>query len=107
MPSRIFVGVQGRGQIVLPSDIRRRHHLDEAGAQVEVIEREDGVIELRPHLPRPADQAWFWEPDWQRGERAVDAHMARGEVMVSEDVDQFLDALDKVRARPAAKPQRS
>lgn len=55
-----YVGLQSRGLIALPSDLRRRLHLDDPGARVEVLERDDGVVELRPALPVPADQLWFW-----------------------------------------------
>jgi bifunctional DNA-binding transcriptional regulator/antitoxin component of YhaV-PrlF toxin-antitoxin module len=99
MSQRSFVGVRGRGEIVLPADLRRRHHLDRPGAQVEVVERDDGVIELRPQVPVPADQAWFWTREWQLGERRVDEHVASGEVQVSVDADQFLRDLDAVRTR--------
>ena len=54
-----YVGVQGRGVVALPAEVRRRLHLDQPGAQVEITEREDGVLELRPSLPIPADQHWF------------------------------------------------
>jgi bifunctional DNA-binding transcriptional regulator/antitoxin component of YhaV-PrlF toxin-antitoxin module len=94
-----FVGVRGRGEIVLPADVRRRHQLDRPGAQVEVVEREDGVIELRPQVSVPADQAWFWTPEWQRGERRVDEHIAGGEVEISKDSDQFLRDIDAARPR--------
>ncbi|OPX12771.1 hypothetical protein B1790_02465 [Mycobacterium sp. AT1] len=50
------VAVQPRGIVALPADLRRRLHLDESGAQVEITEREDGVVELRPAPPVPADQ---------------------------------------------------
>jgi bifunctional DNA-binding transcriptional regulator/antitoxin component of YhaV-PrlF toxin-antitoxin module len=66
-----FVGVRGRGEIVLPADVRRRHRLDQPGAQVEVVEREDGVIELHPQVSVPADQAWFWTEAWQQGNAAL------------------------------------
>ena len=46
-----FLNVQGRGTIALPPEIRRRYGLDAPGAQVELREREDGVLELRPCLP--------------------------------------------------------
>ncbi|MGI8903375.1 MAG: AbrB/MazE/SpoVT family DNA-binding domain-containing protein [Solirubrobacteraceae bacterium] len=47
-----FVAVAGsRGSITLPADLRRRYHLDEPGAQVQVIGRPDGVIELHPLAP--------------------------------------------------------
>src|SRR5674476_1327883 len=54
-----YVGLQSRGLIALPTELRRRMHLDEPGAQVEILERDDGVVELRAALPVPADQAWF------------------------------------------------
>ncbi|HEV2036161.1 MAG TPA: AbrB/MazE/SpoVT family DNA-binding domain-containing protein [Candidatus Dormibacteraeota bacterium] len=95
-----FVGVRGRGEIVLPADVRRRHQLDQPGAQVEVVEREDGVIELRPQVSVPADQAWFWTRSWQEGERRVDEHVAAGEVEVSADADQFLRDIDAARRKP-------
>ncbi|MGH3184682.1 MAG: AbrB/MazE/SpoVT family DNA-binding domain-containing protein, partial [Streptosporangiaceae bacterium] len=54
-----------RGSITLPAEVRHRHHLDQPGAQVEIVERDDGVIELHPLLPHRADQAWFWTKRWQ------------------------------------------
>lgn len=45
---------------------------------MELTERDDGVLELRPVLPVPADQAWFWTEHWQQREREVDGHMAAG-----------------------------
>lgn len=54
------VSVQRRGVIALPSALRERYLLDEPGAQVEVTERPDGVIELRPTVPVAATDAWFW-----------------------------------------------
>ena len=91
-----YVGLQSRGLIALPSELRRRMHLDEPGAQVEILERDDGVLELRAALPVPANQAWFWTEQWQRREREVDEHVARSEVTVHESTDDFLSHLDKL-----------
>ena len=96
-----YVGVQSRGVIALPAEVRRRLHLDEAGAQVELVERPDGVLELRPSLPVPADQRWFWTQRWQERERAVDAHVSAGEVAVHESSDAFLEHLDALRDETA------
>ena len=95
-----YLGIQSRGTIALPADLRRRHKLDEPGAQVQVTERDDGVIELRPVLPVPADQRWFWTDRWQAAEREVDAHVARGEITRHEDTDAFLAHLDAVESTP-------
>ncbi len=32
--------------------------------------------------PTPADQAWFWAPQWQAGEREADAEIAAGGLRV-------------------------
>jgi len=93
-----FVTVQSRGVLALPADVRARHGLDAPGAQVEVIEREDGVIELHPHIAVRADQAWFWFDRWQRMEREVDEQVARGETRRFETSDDFLSSLDRVES---------
>jgi hypothetical protein len=61
---------------------------------MEITEREDGVIELRPTVPVPAEQAWFWTDRWQRREREVDAYVAAGVVSSHESTDDFLSSLD-------------
>ena len=91
-----FVTVQSRGTLALPADIRRRHHLDEAGAQVEVVEREDGVIELHPQVAIPADQTWFWTARAQAREHEVDAYVQAGDVTTFESEDDFLSHLDSL-----------
>lgn len=98
MAFRGYVAVQTRGVVALPAEVRRRLHLDEPGAQVEIIEREDGVLELRPSLPIPADQRWFWADRWQQRERDVDAHVTAGEVTVHQDGDALLSHLDELDA---------
>lgn len=96
-----FVAVQAHGVVALPAEVCQRLHLDESGAQVEITEREDGVLELRPSLPIPADQRWFWQDRWQRREMEVDAHLAAGEIAVHGDGDTFLDHLDQLDAQDA------
>ena len=84
-----FLQLQSRGVLNLPADVRRRHGLDTPGAHVELVEREDGVLELRPRVSVPADQAWFWTKRWQRMEREVDEAVARGEVITHESAEEF------------------
>ncbi len=88
-----FVSVQSRGLVALPSALRKRYRLDEPGAQIEITERPDGVLELRPTVAVPAHESWFWDARWQQGEREVDAHVAAGEVTVTDGVEEFLDSL--------------
>ena len=89
-----FLTVQGRGTVALPPALRARYQLDTPGAQVELTERADGVLELRPVVPVPASEAWFWEDRWQAGERHVDELVAAGQVTVFAGPDEFMDDLD-------------
>jgi AbrB family looped-hinge helix DNA binding protein len=85
--------VQSRGLIALPAAVRRHLGLDQPGAQVEVIEREGEVV-LRPYLPVPADQAWFWAERWQRMEHEADEAVATGRVTVVDGAEAMLGDLD-------------
>jgi len=95
MEGKTFITkVQKRGVLNLPAALRRRHHLDEAGAQVEILERDDGVIELRPQLAIPADQRWFWTQRWQNMEREADADITAGRIERFDSAEDFIADLD-------------
>ena len=94
MAHEIHIAMQQRGVLTLPADLRKRHHLDKPGAQVRVVERADGVIELHPELPVPADQVWFWSDRWQRMERQADADISNDRVATFDDVEDLLADLE-------------
>lgn len=50
-----------------------------------------GIIEG----PLDPDQAWFWTPEWQRGEREADADIAAGRGTRYNSDEEFLAALDE------------
>lgn len=89
------VALQARGTLALPTELRKRYHLDDPGAQVRVVERDDGVIELHPLASVPANQRWFWTERWQRMEREADEDITAGRVRSYDDVDDLLAALDE------------
>ncbi|GIE30031.1 hypothetical protein Ait01nite_030760 [Actinoplanes italicus] len=89
-----FVSVQSRGTVALPPVLRKRYGLDKPGSQVEITERSDGVLELRPAIAVPASQAWFWAESWQEGERRADADIAAGRTTTYDNVEGFMDSLD-------------
>ena len=80
--------------MALPADLRRRLRLDRDNAQVQLIEHEDGRLELRPVVTVPADQAWFWTERWQAMERQADAEVAAGKSTVVEGTDELIAHLD-------------
>ena len=89
-----FVTVQSRGTVALPVDLRRRLHLDEPGAQIQIVEQDDGRVEIRPVLPVPAEQRWFWTARWQAMEREVDEHVAAGRIAVVDGPNALFERLD-------------
>ncbi len=84
--------VRGKGQITIPSDIRRAAGLEE-GDLVEVELTADGIL-LRPFKVIDATQAWFWDPSWQAGEREAEADARAGRSRVFATPDEFVASLD-------------
>jgi AbrB family looped-hinge helix DNA binding protein len=66
-------------QISIPKEIRDRLRIEE-GDFVDVSER-DGEIIMTPKKLINADQAWFWTPEWQAGEREVDEDIKAGRLI--------------------------
>ena len=97
---RGYAAVQGRGAVALPPELRRKYRLDEPGAQLEIIERDDGVIELRPTLPVPVDDLWFWSEGHQTAEREAEDDLATGRFHTFDDADSFLADLESLAADP-------
>lgn len=85
--------VRGKGQITIPSEIRKAARLEE-GDPVEVELVEGGIL-LRPLKLIDATQAWFWQPEWQAGEREAAADLAAGRSRVFESSEAFLGSLDE------------
>ncbi len=45
--------------------------------------------------PIDPDQAWFWTPQWQAGEREADADIAAGRTTRYDSDEEFMAALDE------------
>jgi AbrB family looped-hinge helix DNA binding protein len=63
-------------QVSIPKRVREALGLEE-GDFIEVEER-DGTIVMQPKKLIDADQAWFWTPEWQKGEREAEEDMRAG-----------------------------
>jgi len=93
----LYIGLQSRGVFALPADVRKRHRLDEPGAQLRVVERDDGVIELHPQLAIPAEQAWFWSERWQSMETEASADIGAGRLTRHASGEELLEHLGGLR----------
>lgn len=67
-----------KNQLTLPERIRKALHA-QAGDELSFDVREDGTVLVRALRSIPADQAWFWDEDWQSGEREADSELVNGE----------------------------
>ena len=86
-----LVRMNNRGNVTIPKDLRQGIAEDDL---LEVVRREDGVIELRPQATVDASQRWFWSERWQRMEREADEDVAAGRFKVFDSADDFLAHLD-------------
>jgi len=87
--------IDKRGTLVLPPAMRQGINL------VEIEQRPDGVIELRPKAVIDQSQTWFWSARWQAMEREVDAAIVAGHVQRFDDDEALIAALDDAaRANP-------
>jgi bifunctional DNA-binding transcriptional regulator/antitoxin component of YhaV-PrlF toxin-antitoxin module len=93
-----YLAIQGRGTVALPPELRRKYRLDQAGAQVEITERDDGVIELRPALPVPVDEMWFWSEGHQHAEREAEDDLTAGRYRDFGDGESFLADLEALHS---------
>lgn len=75
----------------LPEDVVRR--IESGGPVTLVVIRENGRLEAREIDP---EQAWFWTPEWQEGEREADAELAAGQGTTYYSDEEFLQHLDSV-----------
>jgi hypothetical protein len=93
MSEPFYLGLQRRGVLALPPSLRKQLHLDQPGAQVEVLVRADGVVELRPHVAIPGDQAWVWSESWQSQLKESLSDLKAGRVVTHASDQDFLDSL--------------
>jgi antitoxin PrlF len=86
--------VRQKGQVTLPREVREALHIGD-GDQIRFNIGEDGQVTLEGLAVIPADQRWFWTPEWQAGEREASEQIAAGKGQVFHDLDEMFEALEK------------
>jgi AbrB family looped-hinge helix DNA binding protein len=86
--------VRPKAQLTLPSEVRDALHVGE-GDEVEFTITDAGQVLLRGMTSVPTDQRWFWEPEWQAGEREASEQIKAGDVEVFEDIDAMFASLNE------------
>ena len=90
---KLSTTVRDKGQITIPYEIRQAAHL-EVGDSVEVYMTADGIL-LRPRKTIDSTQAWFWDANWQAGEREASSDIAHGRLRTFDNGTDFLAELEK------------
>ena len=96
--TRIKAQLRDKGQLTLPSEVRRALHV-ESGDDVEFVVHYDpeqhGVmyVQVQGLKTIPADQAWFWTEEWQAGEREASEEAAAGKGTVYGSPEEMFAAL--------------
>jgi len=62
-----------KNRVTLPPEM-----IPEGVSRFDVEKTDDGRIILTPLLEIPANQAWFWSPKWQEGEKEASADIKAG-----------------------------
>lgn len=77
--------------LTVPRDIADRMRLAEGDEFI--VTEEQGRIVLTPALSIPADQAWFWSPEWQAMVAEAEADRLAGNSARYASEDEFLASL--------------
>jgi antitoxin PrlF len=81
--------------LVLPEKIRQAAGLTEGDVvYLEVIDEGEAGLHVRLGKIDP-DQAWFWTPEWQAGERQADEDYAVGRFTRYYSDEEFLASLEQ------------
>ncbi|MCP2165835.1 AbrB/MazE/SpoVT family DNA-binding domain-containing protein [Goodfellowiella coeruleoviolacea] len=94
MASQHRAKLRNKGQLTLPGPVRQALHVTEDD-EVEFTITDSGDVLLRGLTTIPADQRWFWTPEWQAGEREASEQIAAGDVTFHENVDEMFDYLKR------------
>ncbi|NPV53935.1 MAG: AbrB/MazE/SpoVT family DNA-binding domain-containing protein [Firmicutes bacterium] len=87
------IQIQKRFLVRIPPDVRKELGLKE-GDHLEA-RVEGGRLVLVPMKTLPADQAWFWTEEWQKGEREADEDIRLGRVIKCKSVNDLVRELER------------
>jgi len=75
-----IVKVGERGTITIPAAVRKMAGISPGDVLRVAMSTETGTVTLTPQVTIDRDQAWYWTPEWQKGEREADEDIAAGRV---------------------------
>ncbi len=88
----MIVDLKQKSQITIPKKIIEKLKL-KVGDKIS-IEEKGGKLILTPVAIVPRDQAWFYSPEWQEGEAAVDRQIKDGRIHIAESLEKLFKDLE-------------
>ncbi len=85
--------VTRHGQITLPASVRRELGIEQ-GDLIEISVEDEKAV-LMPKKLIDKSQAYFWNENWQAGEKEADEDIRAGRVRTFSSVEELLKDLDK------------
>jgi antitoxin component of MazEF toxin-antitoxin module len=76
MEQQLIKVSKGR-RVALPRSVEKVGLHDGTHVSVEI---EDNAVILRPVIAVPKSQAWFWEEEWQKGEKEAERDIEKGQI---------------------------
>ena len=87
----MLLKVRKNAQITLPVGVRKAVNLEDG--DVLDCEIADGRIVLTPKRIIDKRDAWFWSPEWQKGEAEAQRDIDSGNVVRAKSVDELIAKL--------------
>jgi len=84
-------------QITLPSKLRRGFKLKEGDYLEARMEKGEFLFKPKNIVDIEHDQAWFWDEEWQKGEKEADKDIKKGNVKSFDSVDGFIEELKSIK----------
>ena len=95
MPTQTKQVILGkRNQITLPKEF-----IPDNISMFECERMEDGSILLTPHITIPITQAYFWTPQWQKGEIEASKNIEEGELKRFNSGKALFEEISKQRTK--------
>lgn len=92
-PTSTRTTLRDKGQVTVPANVRAALHVD-VGDDLEFeVDEATGTVTVRGLKTIRADQAWFWNSEWQAKEAEATADIAAGRSTQYDDAASFLDSL--------------
>ncbi|WP_199034499.1 AbrB/MazE/SpoVT family DNA-binding domain-containing protein [Glycomyces salinus] len=91
--------IRSKGQVTIPREIQDALHVKE-GDRLRLTVDDYGDARLEGLVVIPADQRWYWTPEWQAGEREADEQIAAGEGRVFHSAEEMFETLERENPLP-------